>query len=319
MKQPPYRPQGASLQWQQLAELRLAARQLELTPNHRHLSQLTGAYRTRLRGRGIDFAEVRSYQPGDDVRHIDWRVTARSNQPHTKIFTEERDRNVMVFCDQRHNMAFGSQYCFKSVMAAATAALISWSALAGNDKIGGMIAGQDIDSFKPKRSQKDLLRGLQSLAQSNQQLLTTPTNQHHHTIAHCFAELSQISKPGSCVFIISDFHDVDQRAFEQLHRISKHCELHAIQILDPMEKQLPNKGRYRISDGHNTATIFAGNKALQQRFNADFTAQQEQLKQRLASIHTPLIELFTEQYPLEVLQYYFSVKSLGVKIKRGRL
>ncbi|CAH0992736.1 hypothetical protein SIN8267_02872 [Sinobacterium norvegicum] len=317
MKQPVYQPQGVSLQWQQLAELRFVARQLELTPNHRHLSQLTGAYRTRLRGRGIDFAEVRSYQPGDDVRHIDWRVTARSNQPHTKIFTEERDRNVIVFCDQRSNMAFGSSQCFKSVMAAAVASLISWSALAGNDKIGGMIAGNTIHSYKPKRGQKGLLRGLQWMAQCNQDLLSDATSAPQ-SLAHCFAELNQISKPGSSIYIISDFHDLDSAAFQQLHRISKHCELHAIQTLDPMEKQLPNQGRFRITDGQNHATL-AADKHLQQRYSADYDHQQEQLKQQLASIHTPLIEIFTNQEPLAVLQYYFAIKSLGVKVKRGRL
>ncbi|ROS05002.1 uncharacterized protein DUF58 [Sinobacterium caligoides] len=300
---------GSTVAWSQLAQLRFAARQLKLTPNRKHLSQLTGPYRTRIRGRGIDFSEVRSYQPGDDVRHIDWRVTARSNQPHTKLFSEERERNVVIFTDQRSNMAFGSKRCFKSVLACAAHSLIAWSALHSNDRVGSMIASQQLHSLKAKRNQKTLLRSLQQLADSNQQLghdnfdTITPLSQ-------CLVELQQICKPGSTVFIISDFHDFDEQCFQQLYRISRHCELHAIQIYDPLEEQLPSAGNYRISDGKQHTTINTANPRLREQYREDYLDRRQQLSERLASLHIPLMPLSTEQSPLATLQYYFTPQLL---------
>ncbi len=295
---------GTSVQWTQLAALRFSARQLKLTANQKHMSQLIGPYRTRIRGRGIDFAEVRSYQPGDDVRHIDWRVTARSSQPHTKVFTEERERNVVIFNDQRANMAFGSTRCFKSVLAATAHSLIAWSAIHSNDKVGAMIAGQSLHCFKPKRSQKDLLRQLQKVAECNQQLLTA--SQAPISLVQSLTELQQVCKPGSSVFIISDFHDFDDDCFQRLYRISRHCELHALHIVDPLEQQLPPAGHYRISNGQQQTTIDTASRQRRSQFEQQYHQRQQLLRDKLASLHAPLITLSTQNSVLQTLQYYFT-------------
>ena len=129
---------GAYVDVNELIALRFPVRQLKLSRRNRALNALAGPNKSNFRGRGIDFEEVRNYQAGDDIRTIDWRVTARTGAAHTKLFREERERPVLVVVDQRNSMFFGSQFCFKSVLAAQLGALVAWSALSDNDRVGGL-------------------------------------------------------------------------------------------------------------------------------------------------------------------------------------
>ena len=148
---------GAYTALSELVALRFNAR-LQLTSKRRSLSTLAGPYQANFRGRGIDFEEVRAYQAGDDVRSIDWRVTARTTEPHTKLFQEEKERPVLVVVDQRIRNFFGSKQCFKSVLAAYTAALLAWSALRNNDRVGGLVlTDNDLKEIRPRRSKLSLI------------------------------------------------------------------------------------------------------------------------------------------------------------------
>ncbi len=160
---------GAYAELEDLIALRFPARQLRLARRNRALSVLAGPNKSNFRGRGIDFEEVRSYQPGDDIRSIDWRVTARTGSAHTKLFREERERPVLVAVDQRSSMFFGSSHCFKSVLAAQLASLLAWSALDGGDRVGGLVfndAGHR--EIRPRRSRKTVLALLSQVAEYNQ-------------------------------------------------------------------------------------------------------------------------------------------------------
>ena len=136
-----------------LIALRYGARNLQIGKRKRALSVLAGPNKSNFRGRGIDFEEVRGYQPGDDIRTIDWRVTARTGSAHTKLFREERERPVLLVVDQRNSMFFGSQHCFKSVLAAQLASLLAWSALNNGDRVGGLVFNDNQHrEFRPRRS-----------------------------------------------------------------------------------------------------------------------------------------------------------------------
>src|SRR6056300_461999 len=149
---------GAYATLEDLIALRFPAQQLRLARRKKALSALTGPNKSNFRGRGIDFEEVRSYQPGDDIRTIDWRVTARTGSAHTKLFREERERPVLVVVDQRSSMFFGSSHCFKSVLAAQLASLIAWSALDAGDRVGGLVFnGEEHREIRPRRSRKNVL------------------------------------------------------------------------------------------------------------------------------------------------------------------
>ena len=166
-------PQGAYTDLSQLLRLRFAAQELKLFVKRPVKSQLSGAERTRFRGRGMDFEEVRLYQAGDDVRSIDWRVTARTQVPHTKVYREERERPVFVLVDQRSPMFFGSQQCFKSVLAAHIGTNLAWAALGNSDRVGGLIFGDTQQrDIRPRRSKHAVLELLHHLQDFNRQLHT---------------------------------------------------------------------------------------------------------------------------------------------------
>ena len=130
---------GVRLTIDELLALRREAMALDLSSNYRVSSTLAGGYRSKFRGRGMDFDEVRLYQPGDDIRNIDWRVTARTGKPHTKLFREERERPVFLLLDQSKHLFFGSRVAFKSVIAARAASLLIWASITAGSRIGGVL------------------------------------------------------------------------------------------------------------------------------------------------------------------------------------
>lgn len=134
-----YQSTGAVITLQELLVQRHAAKTLEYLVHNRSIAGISGLHLSKMRGRGVDFEEFRPYQAGDDIRLIDWRVTARTNRPFTKVFREERERPVIVAVDQTHNMYFGSQVAFKSVIAAQAAALFCWLAIDNGDRVGGLV------------------------------------------------------------------------------------------------------------------------------------------------------------------------------------
>ena len=150
-----------------MIRLRHAARELTGFPKIQARQMLAGGHRSRFRGRGMDFDQVRIYQPGDDVRTIDWRVTARTQTPHTKIFIEERERPVLIIGDLRSGMFFGSQR-LKSVIACEVSAALAWAGLAANDRAGGLIFGPqaqlDIKSRRSHHAVLEFIHGLQEFS-----------------------------------------------------------------------------------------------------------------------------------------------------------
>ena len=201
---------GAYAQLNDLISLRFPARQLSLARRNRALSVLAGPNKSNFRGRGIDFEEVRTYQPGDDIRTIDWRVTARTGSAHTKLFREERERPVLVVVDQRSGMFFGSSHCFKSVLAAQLASLLAWSALDAGDRVGGLVFnGTQHREVRPRRSRKTVLALLSQVAEYNDSL-PLDTASAPQSFADMLSNLRRIARPGSSLFLVSDFHGASQ-------------------------------------------------------------------------------------------------------------
>ena len=186
---------GAYVTLETLIGLRFPASQLQLTRRNRALSALTGPNKANFRGRGIDFEEVRSYQAGDDIRTIDWRVTARTGAAHTKVFREERERPVLVVVDQRGSQFFGSQHCFKSVLAAHLAGLLAWSALGNGDRVGGLVFNDSRHrEVRPRRSRKTVLTILSQIEAFNRRL--PPASGDDHSLAAMLDNLRRIARPG---------------------------------------------------------------------------------------------------------------------------
>jgi uncharacterized protein (DUF58 family) len=294
-------PIGAYSELQELISLRFGARDLKLGRQRKAFSQLTGPHQTKFRGRGIEFEEVRAYHPGDDVRSIDWRVTARSGKPHTKLFREERERPVMLLVDQSLSMFFGSKNCFKSVTAAHTAALLAWASLQNNDRVGGLVYnGNEHGEVKPKRSARNVLQLLHRINDFNQRL-NRQLSQAAGGIDQALEELRRITRPGSNIFIISDFQGLGEDGIKQLHLLSKHNDISAVRVYDPLEQDLPANGYYSITNGDQRVALYTGDRKLRRRYQEIFRQKGDALVNLLGPLGIPLIPLSTLDSPL----YYF--------------
>lgn len=299
---------GAYVDLTELIGLRFAAGQLQLTRRNRALSVLAGPNKANFRGRGIDFEEVRSYQPGDDIRTIDWRVTARTGTAHTKLFREERERPVLIVVDQRSNLFFGSRHCCKSVLAAQLASLLAWSALANGDRVGGLIFNEQLHhEIRPRRNRKTVLALLSQIDSCNRQLpLPAGDGDGEDRLADILGNLRRIVRPGSNVYLVSDFLGADTAAArEQLFRLAQHTEVTALSCTDPVETILPPPGRYAVTDGQRRAELNTADPKLRERYHRDQVQQREALARELQRLGIPLLQASTEESPFLLLQRYF--------------
>jgi len=303
-------PQGAYCGIDELLSLRFAAKDLLLSPKQLSRSLLSGSVRTRFRGRGMEFEEVRHYQPGDDIRSIDWRVTARTQVTHTKLFREERERPVILMVDQRASMFFGSRNCFKSVTAAYSSALLAWAALQQNDRIGALIFSDTQErDIRPKRSRHTLFSIFQALQTFNQALNSPTASSDAVSLAVRLRDLRRIAKPGCALMIISDFHDFDSDCEEQLHQLARHTDITLCHVSDPLERSLPSSGRLNISDGQQRQLLDTDNNDTRNAFAQRYTQHQQHLQQVATRLAMGLIELSTEQAPQTQLQTVFGKRS----------
>lgn len=272
---------GVQLALPELLWYQRHTRLLDLKPGRNAQSKLAGSYLARSKGRGMEFDEVRHYQAGDDVRAIDWRVTARTGRAHTKLFREERERPVFILTDLSETMRFGSTLLLKSVQAAHLAALLGWHCKAQGDKLGGLVfSEQQHVLLKPLGRSKGVLRYLQALLDVHQQ---QQTNQGM-TLANALAELRQVLRPGSLLYILSDFNQLDDEALRHLQVLKQHNEIHCCQLSDPLELYLPDNlyGEALVSDQQGNPAVVDLNNKLKQRY-------QQQQQQALAECKAKLL------------------------------
>lgn len=295
-------PQGAYCELPELIRLRHGARELKLRQQRQAFSPLVGPHQTRFRGRGIEFEEVRIYQAGDDIRGIDWRVTARTGKPHTKLFREERERPVLLLVDQRLSMFFGSRTCCKSVTAAHIAALLAWAALQGNDRVGGLVYNDtDHAEVRPKRQSSTVLQLLSNIHRFNLLLHRQPPPAAIG-LNRALEELRRITRPGSNLFLVSDFQGFGEEGEKHLFQLSRHNDISAIQVYDPLEQQLPPAGTYSITDGRDRSLLVTDNQTTRQRFQENFTDKTARLRERLGPMGIPLLQISTLDSPLYYLR-----------------
>lgn len=266
----------------------------------------SGAHLSRVRGRGMDFSEVRNYQAGDEIRHMEWRVTARTGRPHVKIYQEERERPVVLLADFNPSMIFGTQIAFKSVVAARLAALLAWTTMKQGDRIGGLFfSATEHSEFNPRGRDSGVLPLLASLShytnQSQAQRTVEPKK-----LSDALQRLHRVVKPGSIVVLISDFYSMDETCERHLNRLRAHNDILAYHICDAIELSVPKPQQYAITNGQEETildtTIPSVNHAYeaycQQRINQlqdQFKRLQIQYTQTTS--HTHLAQLVRQTFP----------------------
>lgn len=279
-------------------------------------SQQSGGYVSRFKGRGMEFDEIRLYQPGDDIRRIDWRVTARSgDQTYTKIFREERERPVFISVDDRPTMHFATRGVFKSVLAAKLAALLAWTAEHRGDRIGGQIFSLGAcQELKPHNGKHAVLRFLNTLvmqpttvqkkpskmspAQENKSLAANA----HVTLEHVLSRLLHHVKPGSLVYIISDFRGIDDKCEAHLAKLHRHCDVVLIFVYDVLESSLPTKGRYRFTDDNRDVVIDTSDEKRLAQYQQHFVQRLQWLELMAKRMGLILIQCNTAQNPIQQLR-----------------
>ena len=306
--------QAEGITWispQSLIQLRLSASKLPLNSGKIHAKQ-GGAYLSSFKGRGMEFDESRMYLPGDDIRSMDWKVTARTNQPHTKVFREERERPVLLWLDLNPSMFFATRGAFKSVLATKVASLLAWSTVNINDRLGALIfSGDQHTEIRPKRGKSAALdfirRSCDHPAWNNSNEPQQPRNMNMAA-----SRLRKVAKPGSLIFLISDFREMDEQARSHIVNLSRHNNLVLIHIYDPFEAALPVSGQYRVSDGVNDISLNTANKKLRSTYHSRFAEHQQQLIQLCRQHRIHWLPVSTEDDVLESLQ-----AGLGIRDNRG--
>ncbi len=296
----PARP-GAQVTLDELIALRLQAGSLRLASHGPARNLLAGAHRSRFRGRGMDYAESRAYQPGDDIRNMDWRITARTGQPHTKLYQEERERPVVVMLDLNPSMFFGTRVAFKSVVAARAAALIGWATVAGGDRIGALLFNGGHHELQPRSGRRGALRLMRALVEATDPDRGLAEPPHADGLNQALARLRRVARPGSLVFIFSDFYGIDDETGPLLMRLRHHNDLVAVQVRDALEQAPPPPGRYGITDGREQSVLDTRASGQRARYLAWLRQRQERLRETMRDHQVPLLTLATDDDPLTVL------------------
>lgn len=294
---------GAYAPLEDMLALRLRSANAAPTPTRRR-NPSSGQRLSRLRGRGVDFAEVRLYQPGDDVRSIDWRVTARKNEPHTKVFREERERPTLLCIDQTRSMFFGTRLRLKSVAAAELAARCAWQALANGDRVGGLIIGNESTTLaKPKRSSRAVARILGELHNHNTALNrhSAPTSPEY--LAGELTHLRRLAQTNHRIVVLTDFLPAGAFWSDTLKGLARHNDVIAVHIIDPMEQQLPIAEQFMVSDGGQRLPVDGGSDTLRDRYRQRFAQQQQALQESLTQSAVRYVQVRTDS-PLDRLDLW---------------
>jgi uncharacterized protein (DUF58 family) len=278
---------------QSLIELRLKAGLLKLDLSRVARSILAGQNSSRFRGRGMEYSESRHYQSGDDVRNFDWRVTARTGIPHTKVFIEERERPVYIVVDFSPTLFFGTRKTYKSVLAAQAASLLAWTAVHSGDRLGGVLRAHGrITDLKPKSGRKGALALVSALSSAT--LPGETIYQDKLTLNHALQHLSMVVHPGSLVFLFSDFYDIDKNTERLLSSIHQHNDVAIWNLVDPVEINPPPAGRYAITENSMTGrvtTIDTANQSTRRYYRSIFQERTGKLQNLSRSTGIPVIDL----------------------------
>ena len=264
----------------------------------------TGAYVSHFRGRGMEFDESRPYQPGDDPRSIDWRVTARSATAYTKLFREERERPVLVVVDLRSTMHFATQGCFKSVNASRAAALLAWAAHHRGDRLGGLIFGDTSHrELKPRLGRMAALRFVHELVGHRdweQREAASPDSAE--LLTQAMSSLRRVARPGSLVIVISDFTGFGRSAQSYLSSVARHNEVLAVFMNDPLERELPPPGHYRLVSANDELEIDTFATAARRDYHNAFEQRRDELEAFCQRYGVHLMPMSTDDDPVSALQ-----------------
>lgn len=259
--------EGVYVTLDELTRLQYRARGFSFLPRQPVHSLLSGRHTSRMRGRGLDFEELRRYLPGDDPRTIDWKVTARTGKPHVRVYTEERDRPALIVVDQRIGMFYGTRVNLKSVTAAQIAAAGAWRVTGVGDRIGAVVFDDsEIEEVAPHRSGQTVLRILHVLVEKNTALRAdSHARSNPAMLNEVLRGVARNVSHDYLIVIVSDFDGADDETTRLVTRMAHHNDVIAIPVYDPSSQELPTTGRLVVSDGEVQIEVDFGKKSSRRR------------------------------------------------------
>jgi len=298
---------------QALIKLRLQANQLPMDSGKIHAKQ-GGAYLSSFKGRGMEFDESRVYQAGDDIRNMDWRVTARTGTAHTKVFREERERPILLCLDLNPSMMFATRNKFKAVIATEIAILIAWNSAKNNDRVGGLIFSADEHvEIKPRRGKTAVLDFIRHCTKHRtwppNAEPTVQTGSNDRNMASAISRLQRVTHPGSLIFMFSDFREMDEKALSHLANVSRHNDVILIKIIDPIEIALPASGSYRLTDGIKELQLQTFSKKIKQQYKQEHEIKNQLFEKFCRQHRIHLITILTSDNVIETLQEGLGINS----------
>ncbi len=281
----------------QLMALEFKARDLSFLARQPQGSILAGNHASRLRGRGLNFDELRRYQPGDDLRHLDWRASLRTGKPVVRTFTEERDRPALIVVDQRMSMFFGSQRSFKSAVAAELAALAAWMVFHAGDRVGGLVFNdQRIDSIAPLRSRKRVEALLSRVVQQNRALNAgNPDAEDEDQLDKALQRCVGVAGHDHLICIVSDFAGAGERTLQLMRQLSAHNDVIALQVYDPLALKLPNNGRLLVTQGELQVELAIEKRNVHQPLGDFLSGRLKDVATLLRRSQVPLMMISTAE------------------------
>ncbi|WP_265594143.1 DUF58 domain-containing protein [Haloferula sp. BvORR071] len=294
---PPPEAPGVYADLGELMRLRYRSSGLSFLPRQPLHSILAGRHASRLRGRGLNFEEIRRYLPGDDIRQMDWKVTARTRVPHTRVYTEEHGRTALLVVDQRLSMFFGSKTNFKSVTAAEAAALAAWTILGMKDEVAGIVFGDaGFEALPAGGSNGAVMRLLGKIVEYNRALSFSagirPAPEMLNVALH---RAEQLAKHDTLVILVSDGSGGDGETNAVLSRIAAHNDVMVVLIHDPLEMDLPKAGPRVFAAGDLQLEADTSKKSLRETFHDDFQERLEAAKHFLIQREVPIMPISTDE------------------------
>jgi uncharacterized protein (DUF58 family) len=293
--------QGVYITIEELIRLQHKAQGFSFLPHQPVHSLLTGRHASRLRGRGMDFEEIRRYLPGDDIRKIDWKVTSRTKKPHTRVYTEERERPVLLVVDQRMSMFFGTRVNMKSVTAAHGAALAAWRVVDQGDRVGALVFNDtQVKEVSPHRSRKRVMQILGEIVRLNQLLKVDNQDKANPTMLNqVLGRTSRIAKHDYLICIISDFYGMDKNTKRLIKLMGQHNDVLVTLIYDPLAAKPPQGGRFVVSDGELQIEVDTSSGKKRTDIANIFKERLRSLKDELTKLGIPVLPIQTED-PVEI-------------------
>ncbi len=289
-----------------LVALQRHAAKVELRQAGPARARMGGDRLSRMRGRGMDYQESRDYQPGDDVRSMDWRLTARTGKPHVKIFQEERERPVVLFVDLNPGMFFGSRGMLKSVAASRAAALIAWAAAERGDRVGAMLFNGGHHDLEPRGGKHGVLQLIRLLVKQTDPRQGVEGLADPAGLNGALSRLRRVARPGSLVVLIGDYYAIDEDSAKHLMRLRQHNDVVAIQVVDPLEEAAPPGDRYGITDGGWRGVLDTRTVAARRDYQEFFGRHHRAVAAVMRRQAIPLLRLSTADDLVGCLRSFFA-------------